>query len=667
MTAPVDRDSYLQGKERAARDSLIQLPRRTKQLIMLVTDALGFIACVALCGWIQLIDPIVRADGLFVTFASLVLAHVLARYLGFYHSIVRYLGMGLLMAGARVAVGSAVALAALAWWAGITTQPFRLAVVYAAFCGLYLVGSRYFAQYFLVRRAPDKSNVIVYGAGESGARVAQAMHGNNTFKPVAFVDDDPSLHGKQLFGLPIRSRHELEHLISKYDVARVLLAMPSASRRHRQDIITRLEPFSVHVQTVPDFSDLISGKARVDDIREVDVEDLLHRAPVVPHADLMQATVLDQTVLVTGAGGSIGSELCRQMLRVRPRRMVLFEVSEVVLYNIDMELRALAQKLGIECEILPLLGSVQDESRLREVMQRFEVDVVYHAAAYKHVPMVEQNIIEGVSNNVLGTLRAATAAVESGVKRFILVSTDKAVSPTSVMGASKRFAELVLQAIQDKKDSTVFAMVRFGNVLESSGSVVPRFREQIRDGGPVTVTHPEIIRYFMTIPEAAQLVLQAGGMAKGGEVFVLDMGQPVKIYDLAVRMINLMGLTVRDEEHPQGDIEISFTGLRPAEKLYEELLIGENATGTEHPRIMCASEEYLHSDELAPLLDELVLAGRRMDRGMMRDVLIRAVKEYEPRNGIDDLVWEESEPPGAAQENKVISLNPGTNPRPKAG
>jgi FlaA1/EpsC-like NDP-sugar epimerase len=660
MTAPVDRDSYLQGKERAARDSLIQLPRRTKQLIMLVTDALGFIACVALCGWIQLIDPIVRADGLFVTFASLVLAHVLARYLGFYHSIVRYLGMGLLMAGARVAVGSAVALAALAWWAGITTQPFRLAVVYAAFCGLYLVGSRYFAQYFLVRRAPDKSNVIVYGAGESGARVAQAMHGNNTFKPVAFVDDDPSLHGKQLFGLPIRSRHELEHLISKYNVARVLLAMPSASRRHRQEIITRLEPFSVHVQTVPDFSDLISGKARVDDIREVDVEDLLHRAPVVPHAGLMQATVLDQTVLVTGAGGSIGSELCRQMLLVRPKRMVLFEISEVALYSIDMELRALARKLDIECEILPLLGSVQNESRLREVMQRFEVDVVYHAAAYKHVPMVEQNIIEGVSNNVLGTLRAATAAVESGVKRFILVSTDKAVSPTSVMGASKRFAELVLQAIQDRKDSTVFAMVRFGNVLESSGSVVPRFREQIRDGGPVTVTHPEIIRYFMTIPEAAQLVLQAGGMAKGGEVFVLDMGQPVKIHDLAVRMIHLMGLTVRDEDNPQGDIEISFTGLRPAEKLYEELLIGENATGTEHPRIMCASEDYLSSEELVPLLDELALAGRRMDRGMMRDVLVRAVKEYVPKNAIDDLVWEESERPDVEDDRKVVTLNPGT-------
>jgi FlaA1/EpsC-like NDP-sugar epimerase len=347
--------------------------------------------------------------------------------------------------------------------------------------------------------------------------------------------------------------------------------------------------------------------------------------------------------------------------------MVLFEISEVALYNIDMELKALAQKLDIACEILPLLGSVQDQMRAREVMERFKVDVVYHAAAYKHVPMVEQNIIEGVSNNVLGTLRTATAAVEAGVKRFILVSTDKAVSPTNVMGASKRFAELVLQAIQDKTDSTVFAMVRFGNVLESSGSVVPRFREQIREGGPVTVTHPEIIRYFMTIPEAAQLVIQAGGMAEGGEVFVLDMGHPVKIHDLAERMIRLMGLTVRDENNPYGDIEIEFTGLRPAEKLYEELLIGENAVGTEHPRIMCASEDYLSSDELEPLLDDLALANRRMDRSMMRDVLVRAVKEYEPKNAIDDLVWEESEQRDVADESKVVSLNPDQAPRPKAG
>ena len=667
MTGRPSRRSNFRASELALRDSLIQLPRKTKQLIMLGADAVGFLGCVALGLWIGLIKPIFGVELLFLAVSTLVIAHALARYLGFYHSIVRYLGMGLLMAGAQVAIGSSIALAIIAVWLGMAPQPIKLAVVYGSFCGFYLVGSRYIAQYFLVRRSPEKSNVIVFGAGESGARVVQAMHGNNAFRPVAFVDDDQELQGKQLFGFPIYAREKLEYLVDKYGVARVLLAIPSATRRHRQDIISSLEPLSVHVQTVPDFNDLISGKARVDDIREVDVEDLLTRAPVVPHASLMQATVLDQSVLVTGAGGSIGSELCRQMLRVRPKRMVLFEISEVALYNIDMELKALAQKLGIECEILPLLGSVQDQMRAHEVMKRFEVDVVYHAAAYKHVPMVEQNIIEGVSNNVLGTLRTAKAAVESGVKRFILVSTDKAVSPTSVMGASKRFAELVLQAIQDKYDSTVFAMVRFGNVLESSGSVVPLFREQIRAGGPVTVTHPEIIRYFMTIPEAAQLVIQAGGMAEGGEVFVLDMGHPVKINDLAERMIRLMGLTVRDENNPYGDIEIKFTGLRPAEKLYEELLIGENATGTEHPRIMCASEDYLSSDDLEPFLDDLALANRRMDRSMMRDVLVRAVKEYEPKNDIDDLVWEESEQPDVANESKVVSLNPESTTRPKAG
>jgi FlaA1/EpsC-like NDP-sugar epimerase len=324
----------------------------------------------------------------------------------------------------------------------------------------------------------------------------------------------------------------------------------------------------------------------VDEIREIDVEDLLSRPPVAPDESLMQATVLDKSVLVTGAGGSIGSELCRQILRIRPRTLVLFELSELALYTIDKELESLAKQMGIGCRIVPLLGSVQDEARVREIMDHFDVETVYHAAAYKHVPLVEKNIIEGVCNNVLGTLRTARAARDAGVETFVLVSTDKAVSPTSIMGASKRFAELVLQALQENANGTRFAMVRFGNVLESSGSVVPLFRDQIRRGGPVTVTHPEIIRYFMTIPEAAQLVIQAGGMAHGGEVFVLDMGEPVKIRDLAARMIKLMGLTVKDGDNPNGDIEISFTGLRPAEKLYEELLIGENVAGTEHPRIM---------------------------------------------------------------------------------
>jgi FlaA1/EpsC-like NDP-sugar epimerase len=344
--------------------------------------------------------------------------------------------------------------------------------------------------------------------------------------------------------------------------------------------------------------------------------------------------------MVTGAGGSIGSELCRQILRVGPEVIVLFEVSEAALYAIDKELRALVKKHDLHTAVFALLGSVQDQRRVQEIMERFEVDTVYHAAAYKHVPMVEQNIVEGACNNVLGTLRTAKAAIGAGVKSFVLVSTDKAVSPTNVMGATKRLAEQTLQALQTTTDTIRFSMVRFGNVLESSGSVVPLFREQISHGGPITVTHPLIIRYFMTIPEAAQLVIQAGAMAKGGDVFVLDMGEPVKIVDLARRMVNLSGLTVRDDENPDGDIEIEFTGLRPAEKLYEELLIGENASGTEHPRIMRAEEHFLPADVLMPLLAEVEDAARHLDRGRMRELLDRTVHEYQPADDINDLLWD---------------------------
>ena len=655
MTDDASRYSSLHASDRALRERLIHLPRRSKQLLMLFTDSAGFLGCLVLCGWLQLIDPVFRADGLLLTASTLAVTHLLARFLGFYHSIVRYLGMGLLVAGAKVAAGSALVLALIAWFAGLTTQPARLAVVYAAFCGLYLVGSRYMAQYYLVRRGSDKGNVIIYGAGESGARVLQAMQGNNDFRPVAFVDDDPALQDKQINGLRVYHGTSLDALIHKHSVSAVLLALPSVSRRRRQEIIASLEELPVHVQTVPDFNDLISGRARVDEIREVDVEDLLSRAPVAPEDTLMQATLLGRSVMVTGAGGSIGSELCRQILRVGPSKLVLFELSEVALYTIDKEMRALAGKLGIECEIVPLLGSVQDGKRVRDVMRHLDVHTVYHAAAYKHVPLVEQNIVEGVCNNVFGTYHTALAAIQARVKTFVLVSTDKAVSPTSVMGASKRMAELVLQSFQETTDVTRFAMVRFGNVLESSGSVVPLFREQIRNGGPVTVTHPEIIRYFMTIPEAAQLVIQAGGMAHGGEVFVLDMGEPVKIRELARRMIRLMGLSARDEDNPNGDIEIQYTGLRPAEKLYEELLIGENVSGTEHPRIMQAREDFLPSSELNPLLAALQQAAVELDCCAVRDILIRAVREYRPTNGVDDLLCRE-QTSKAHDERKVVSL-----------
>ena len=366
-------------------------------------------------------------------------------------------------------------------------------------------------------------------------------------------------------------------------MTRVLLALPSASRRRRLTIISSLEKFNVHIQTIPDLNHLVSGKARVDDLRDVDVADLLGRDAVPPDNELLRASVTGKSVMVTGAGGSIGSELCRHVLRQSPRTLVLFEISEVALYSIEKEIRKLAKKHGIDTEIVGLLARCITRIRVHEIMQSFEVKTVYHAAAYKHVPVVEQNILEGVHNNIFGTLHLARAAVQARVETFVLISTDKAVSPTNVMGATKRFSELVLQAMQDQHEDCCFCMVRFGNVLESSGSVVPLFREQIRAGGPVTVTHRDIIRYFMTIPEAAQLVIQAGAMARGGDVFVLDMGDPVKIQDLARRMIRLMGLTVRDDENPDGDIEIEYTGLRPAEKLYEELMIGTNVSGTSHP------------------------------------------------------------------------------------
>ena len=668
MTNHYDRQDAIHAAKRGFRDRLIQLPRTTKQLLMLVADATGFLGCVGVVAWVHLLDASQPQMLVLLAAGTLVAAHLLARLLGFYHSIVRYLGMGLLLAGAQVGAGSAVALSSLAWFTGTTAMPIRLGVVYGAFCAFYLVGSRYLAQYFLVRKPDNIQNVVIYGAGAAGARVVQAMQGNPVFAPVAFIDDDHAMFDKRVCGLLVRAREDLPWLIQKFDVSHVLLAMPSVSRKERREVVESLEPLPVHVQTVPDIDDLISGKARVDDIREVDVEDLLSRAPVAPYERLLQANLLDKSVLVTGAGGSIGSELCRQILRIRPKTLVLFEVSEVALYTIDRELEAMAAKLDIECRIVPLIGSVQDEARVKEVMAHFAVDTVYHAAAYKHVPLVEQNLIEGVCNNVLGTLRTARAARDTGVETFVLVSTDKAVSPTSIMGASKRFAELVLQALQERSDSTRFAMVRFGNVLESSGSVVPLFREQIRQGGPVTVTHPEIIRYFMTIPEAAQLVIQAGGMAQGGEVFVLDMGEPVKIRDLAARMIKLMGLTVKDADHPDGDIEINFTGLRPAEKLYEELLIGENVSGTEHPRIMRAREDYLARDEINPLLDELQLAARTADRKGVRDVLLSAVREYKPNNGIDDLLWEEGEPTvEPADSGKVVTIDPGIAARRKSG
>ncbi|MHC4707651.1 MAG: polysaccharide biosynthesis protein [Planctomycetota bacterium] len=619
--------------ERILINRILGLSRGAKQALMLVADTLGLMACVWCAAWLLFADELSAADIMPLAAATLVVTVLLARYQGFYHSIVRYVGMDLAVAGLKVVIPSAATLAAVAYYFQLSAAPVRLAIAFGALYFLYLLGSRFTAQYCLNRRNSSRERVIVYGAGESGARLVLAMQDGNSFLPVALVDDKESMRNKRVGGCRVYPSDDLSRLIEQLGVTRVLLALPTASRRRRHSIITKLERLAIHVQTIPDFNDLVTGKARVDDIRDVDVEDLLQRDAVPPDQKLLTASVTRKSVMVTGAGGSIGSELCRQILKLRPKMIVLFEISEVALYNIEKELQKLSRKLGIECDVVALLGSIHHKDRVLEIMQTFEVNTVYHAAAYKHVPVVEQNVLEGVHNNIFGTLHTAMAAVEAKVDTFVLVSTDKAVSPTNVMGATKRFSELLLQAMQDQYPSIRFSMVRFGNVLESSGSVVPLFREQIRAGGPVTVTHRDIIR------EAAQLVIQAGAMARGGDVFVLDMGKPVRIQDLARHMINLMGLTVRDDDNPDGDIEIQYTGLRPAEKLYEELLIGSNVSGTHHPRIMRANEEYIDYEQLLPLIEELRSSSLKLDRDRVRDVLLHSVSGYSPTNGIDDLVW----------------------------
>ena len=525
--------------------------------------------------------------------------------------------------------------------------------IYWALALLYASGSRFLVRLAVsrVRNGKPAARVAIYGAGDAGARLSSVLMGGPDFEPVAFIDDKKSLHGSSISGIKVYPSTELRDLVKKLRIERILLAMPSASRRRRREILTKLEKLGIHVQSLPNLSDLIAGRARIDELREVDVADLLGRDAVPPDPRLFASTVRGKCVLVTGAGGSIGSELCRQIMQLAPSRLVLFEMSELALYNIERELQSMAEQNRLSVELVPLLGNAHHRHRVREVLTSFGVQAVYHAAAYKHLPIVEHNVVESVHNNVISTWYTAEAAIETGVETFVLVSTDKAVNPANVLGATKRLAELVLQALQDRAPATRFCMVRFGNVLASSGSVVPLFQEQIRRGGPVTVTHPDVIRYFMTIPEAAQLVIQAGAMAKGGDVFVLDMGRPVRIDDLARRMIGIMGLTVRDDENPDGDVEIKYTGLRPAEKLYEELLIGTNVTGTDHPMIMRAMEHRLPWPKMQQVLNELLVALASFDCQRVLSLLAESVAEYRQAPDIRDHVWvrKSVQPPQVAE------------------
>jgi FlaA1/EpsC-like NDP-sugar epimerase len=492
----------------------------------------------------------------------------------------------------------------------------------------------------LSRVAGGGRRVVVLGGGAAAANLLKGLGRSEEWNFVGLLDDDPSKRNREIQGVKVLGTlADLPTIVADSAVELAVIAMPRASHAVRRRAVELCRQAGIAAMTVPSYEDLVSGKVTVSQLRRVELDDLLGRDPVTLDSAGLSAWLHGRVVLVTGAGGSIGSELCRQILRLGPRRLILFEMSELALYQIDRELRTVIERDHLDLDITSLLGNAHHKYRVREIIQAYKVETVYHAAAYKHVPIVEQNVIEGIHNNVISTWYTAEAALECGVETFVLVSTDKAVNPTNIMGATKRMAEMVLQGLQQRGTRTRFCMVRFGNVLESSGSVVPLFREQIRRGGPITVTHPDVIRYFMTIPEASQLVLQAGAMAQGGDVFVLDMGKPMRIADLARRMIHLSGLTVRDEENPSGDIEIRFTGLRPAEKLYEELLIGNNISGTEHPMIMRAVEHSLPWDTMQELLQGLLIAMGQFNVREAREIVLRAVKEYRPNGDVVDSVW----------------------------
>jgi len=575
--------------------------------------------------------------------------------LGLYRAVMRFIGARAIVAVTAGVTGSAIMLGLIKWFVPGDSMPVEAVIIYWALALVYVGGSRILIRNLMNVRSSGGERVIVYGAGSAGAQAVAALRSAGSYDPVAFLDDDPSLRGSVVAGLEVHSPGSLATLIEEESAQVVLLALPSQSRRRRQEILNLLEPVPVRVMTVPDIADLVSGTARVEDVREVDASDLLGRDSVPPDERLFDACIRGKSVMVTGAGGSIGSELCRQIARLGPRRIVLFEMSELALYQIDRELQGIKEREHLGFELTSLLGNAHHKYRVREIIQVYGVQTIYHAAAYKHVPIVEENVVEGIHNNVISTWYTAETAQECGVETFVLVSTDKAVNPTNVMGATKRLAEIVLQGLQQRGGRTRFCMVRFGNVLESSGSVVPLFREQIRRGGPVTVTHPDVIRYFMTIPEAAQLVLQAGAMAEGGDVFVLDMGKPIRIADLARRMVHLAGLTVRDEGNPDGDIEIRYTGLRPAEKLFEELLIGSNVSGTGHPMIMRAMEHSLPWDHVQQVLADLLIAMGQFDVRTASELLRAVVREYSPEGEILDGVWCRRESERRLQ-SKVTSL-----------
>lgn len=626
---------------------LIDAPRSAKRLATLAYDILGITTAFFGAIYLRTGELYPENTNLWVLIITVSLTILAFIKLGLYRAVLRYMTLPAML---NILYGLAISALTMAISSFFLQSwlPRTVPLIYLALAPLILGSPRLLMRTWYYQRIKRrKPNVLIFGAGPTGIELSSALMHGNDYHPVAFLDEDPKKIGSIRAGLRVYPLAQADSLINQYQPSRLLLATQNLTQAQRLSLLTRLKGLPVEIQSVPSLEELANGKASISQLKDLEIEDLLGRSPVPPMPELISVSIARQNVMVTGAGGSIGSELCRQIIQLSPRRLVLFELNEYNLYSIERELRSHLNQRQCQIELVPLLGSVQHKNRLQTLMKQFNINTVYHAAAYKHVPIVEHNIIEGVRNNVFGTWYAAEAAVNAGVNNFVLISTDKAVRPTNIMGASKRTAELVLQALAERQQHTQFGIVRFGNVLGSSGSVVPLFREQIRQGGPVTVTHHDMTRYFMTIPEAAQLVIQAGALSRNGDTFVLDMGTPVRIVELAENMIRLMGHEVKSDSCPQGDIDILYTGLRPGEKLYEELLIGDNVSGTQHPKIMRATEDRLHWPAMKELLEALDTASHNFDVAQIHQLLQDAPTGFTPNSEIADLLWQ------SHQQNKL--------------
>ncbi|OBQ55173.1 polysaccharide biosynthesis protein [Halodesulfovibrio spirochaetisodalis] len=618
------------------------LTRRQKQLVMLLADCLILPLSLWAAWSLRLGEPWPQDMMRFLWMYPfvIVVGVILNHRFGLYHSVVHYMGSRAIWAIASAGFLTTVALSVAAFLAGDNSFPRSVPFIFALLCIAIIGTSRMLVRsYYLWKTGhlTEKVPVVIYGAGEAGVQLLEALSRGDQYKPVAFLDDDRNFWQQKIYGKVVYPPEQLERLIKEKGVEKILLAIPEASRTKRQELLKTLADYPVHVLTVPSIEDQLSGRFSEGQLLEIELDDLLGREIVPPKPSLFEKNIAGKNVLVTGAGGSIGSELCRQILKSKPAVLVLYELSEYSLYAIDQELRKLiSTAYNDDIVLVPILGNVCNNVRVEEVLAQYKINTIYHAAAYKHVPMVEHNIFEGIRNNILGTGVLANAALQHDVESFVLISTDKAVRPTNVMGATKRAAELILQALSIEASNTTFSMVRFGNVLGSSGSVVPLFRKQLASGGPLTVTHPEITRYFMSIAEASQLVIQAGAMAHGGDVFVLDMGEPVKITHLARQMIRFAGLTVREESSPNGDVGIEYVGLRPGEKLYEELLIDDTAYETEHPKILRASDEGQPLQVIQNFLHEFKVLEKNNDCVQMRANLAELVTGFTPAQDVVD-------------------------------